>query len=303
MRYVSHAAAITISCSGLGKALVRSGPGGLRRSRAGADLQFTMADGEFFNNHFGTDGHDYEITSREWLIEPSLDELVAALRLAAVSLAPFVNEDLQNAGGIIICYAGHGAESTGAMILKDGEVSGAALVDMIAVDVAGTLLRRVDLVLDSCFAGAFLAEFLACISQSGEGTKVRIVDARIAALHKELAWEIPALSHGVMTYVFNSLFKSNDFQERDVLARAVNTNDQPTIRRLLHRYVPNPVSYLTEGDQHSVEVTNGHYVEVPGGGHFELLYEPFSPDQLERTLARALSASMNTEVEFAAPWA
>jgi hypothetical protein len=299
MRYVSHAATITISCSGPEKVVPAYGPGGVRQSRAGADLRFTKADGKFFDEHFGENGIDYSIVSRQWLIEPAVNELKEVLHNAAVALSYHAGKEGWNGGGIIICYAGHGADISGALILRDGHVTAQELGQWIvdeAIPSEGP--RHVDLVLDSCFAGGFLAEFLAVASQNSRS--LRIIDARIASLHNEKAWEHRELGHGTWTYTFRSSFEPHNLSGSAELATAVNVNDQRIIQKELHRFVPNPVTYLTEGQQHVVEITNGHYVEVQGGGSFSLpLGKVFTADQVKQTLTRALHVLMGETVEFA----
>jgi hypothetical protein len=83
------------------------------------------------------------------------------------------------------------------------------------------------------------------------------------------------------------------------LAEAVQNNDQTYIRTALQGFVPNPVTYLTEGEQHSIELRNGHLMEVKGSGSFELPVKRFSAEQLTDTLERAVKAGLRAKVRFA----
>ena len=63
-----------------------------------------------------------------------------------------------------------------------------------------------------------------------------------------------------------------DPREEEVeLARAVREGDEEYLRWALHRHTPNPVTYLTQGDQTGVEVMNGWHIEAKGGGSVDLL--------------------------------
>ena len=53
-------------------------------------------------------------------------------------------------------------------------------------------------------------------------------------------------------------------------AFAAALNDEDRIRPALQAFVPNPVTYLTEGEQTSVDLINNHHLEINGGGSFEI---------------------------------
>jgi len=82
------------------------------------------------------------------------------------------------------------------------------------------------------------------------------------------------------------------------LGEAVHNNDEQYVRMALQGFVPNPVTYLTEGEQHSFNLINGHHLEVHGAGYFELPpFESFDSTQLIDALERARDAG-HSEVQF-----
>jgi hypothetical protein len=206
----------------------------------------------------------------------------------------YVGTQLWKGGGISLYYAGHGAECTGAMVFKDGDVSGTQLAEMVAGGIMSDRYSRgdllgIELAMDSCFAGAFLAEFLAAADSPEMKAKLLPRDMWAASLHDESAWELPELGHGVLTYTFKNV--GNGYVDMQQLAQAVDRNDQQFLRMALQGHVPNRVTFLTEGDQHAIELVNGHQMEVKGAGYFELpIDEPCSADQLKDALERCRDA-------------
>ena len=62
--------------------------------------------------------------------------------------------------------------------------------------------------------------------------------------------------------------------------------DDAYVRLATQAFVPNPVTYLTEGDQTSFELVSGHRVVLKGAGEFELPAR-FTGAQLVELLGRA----------------
>ena len=63
----------------------------------------------------------------------------------------------------------------------------------------------------------------------------------------------------------------NTLVDAGQLAQAVERGDDTYLRLALQGFVPNPVSYLTEADQHSLDLVNGHLLEVKGLGSVDVL--------------------------------
>jgi hypothetical protein len=289
---------------------MRSSPAGTRRSKDGADLDYTTADGAFFVEYLPTHSSDgREVADGQYaeyekmpgrcahLIDPSVAEFEEALRVANEYVSRYKDSRQWDGGGVSLCYSGHGAELTGALVLKDGEITGDQLAEVVAKDLPDDGAERgVELLLDSCFAGAFLADFLSASTFPSLRNKITPRDIWAASLHDELAWELPELSHGALIFTLKNPGNAHvDFWK---LGEAVHDNDQDYIRMALQGSVPNPVTYLTEGDQHSIELINGHALQVKGVGYFELPFDQFSPVQMMDTLERARDAGHN-RVKFA----
>jgi hypothetical protein len=309
-RHPAHVAFIAIACSGPTEGEIRSSPAGIRHSKDGADLNFTTADAMFFIDKMCThssDGHDapdeeyVKFTKMPGrcaqLTDPSVGEFEEALRLASEYVSQYVGTRHWSGGGISLCYSGHGAETTGALVLKDGDLTGAQLAEMIAANVEeGSHGRGVELLLDSCFAGAFMADFLAASCSPDMQDKIHPREMWIASLHDELAWELPELSHGALVFTLKN--PGNAHADHWKLGEAVHNRDEQYVRMALQGFVPNPVTYLTEGEQHSINLINGHHLEVKGAGYFELPpFESFDSTQLIDALERARDAG-HSEVQF-----
>jgi hypothetical protein len=86
-------------------------------------------------------------------------------------------------------------------------------------------------------------------------------------VHSLSAWPIP----------------ENAYVDRQRLALAVERGDEAYLRMALQGYVPNPVSYLTERDQHSIDLVNGRHLEVKGCGNIAVVRK-VSLDQLLETM-------------------
>lgn len=102
------------------------------------------------------------------------------------------------------------------------------------------------------------------------------------------------LGHGALTFTLSH--RGNAHVDDAKLARAVEEGDRAYIASALHSFVPNGVTWLTEGDQHPVEVVNGHDVRVIGAGRFKLAERSFEFHELLDALERASHASLYEEI-------
>ena len=88
----------------------------------------------------------------------------------------------------------------------------------------------------------------------------------------------------------------NTHVEPHRLARAVDQNDEEYLRLALHAFVPNPVTYLTRGDQHSLEVLNGNHLTIKGNGTVEI-GDTVTLSRLVAAVDRARSRDLNEVIE------
>ena len=296
MKYPSLSG-ISISCSGPGTGTSKQGPVGRRRTREGADLKFTNADGAFFREHLYK-GAENPHAERGYvhLVDPSADEIESAFGRVRDFLADAGNHEDSREVGVGIGYFGHGEPDTGAWVLPNGVFSATDLTELLCKYLPEKDFgrRSVDLFLDSCFSGAFLAEFLAAQSHP-DYQGVHVYDAFAATMPDEEAWEIDDLGHGAFTYTLKNRGNGNYLQSD--LARAVNNNEIQAIRKHLQCFVPNPVTFLTEGDQHSIDVDK-YRIRVLGGGEVELPDRTFHSSELKSALNNCLNADDHETVAF-----
>lgn len=277
-----YQAAVVIGCEGPEDGLLRSGPLGSRRSRDGAHLEHVLADARHWRESFSDAGKDQSDGNRS-TIDPlviTLENPTQAVVNDAIAecgsfLQQFRERPDWSGGSFYFAFAGHGTEE-GDLVLTDGELTSDELVELIAASVEPDppIRRRLGLVFDSCFSGLTLARIML---HPLHGSRVSILDGFAAAMHDELAWEIDALGHGALTFTMAN--PGNAHVDRDRLARAVEQGDERYLRLALQGFVPNPVSYLTEADQHSLDLLNGHLLEVKGLGSVDVLGD-VSLDQL-----------------------
>lgn len=239
---------------------------GKMRSRAGAKLKYTINDVNALRKNMPTYGAyvDGELISYE-LIDPSIDELIETIDKIILELSDSPNEDGRKKVFNII-YAGHGLPGNGAWELRDGTISGVELHEAICKGYDDDQNKlHIDLILDSCYSGSFLIDFLVS-AQSNE--TVYPFDCVASSLPDEKSWEISFLEHGAMS--FHLTHPGNSYVDPAELARAVDQKDLKFVVRALQGVAPNPVTLLTNGRQHSVLLVSGHVFEVQGAGSFEL---------------------------------
>lgn len=286
-----HKAYITVSCSGPDLPTTRSGTFGTRCSRASADLRFTTADCDWFYAHLTAPDDDTGMAEEHFrLVNPSRADLFEAITAAGKFLSQHVGAPEWDGGQTTFVYAGHGAPSTGAWVLKDGEVTAQELAGRVAAAIDQRRRRcRIDLICDSCFAGAFFADLLAyCWGPASD--RLFPCEAVGAALSDEEAWEYPSFGHGVFTYAFKAMFEP-------LMLGQPSLPRHPRIGiRDTDRLRSGGVSWLTDDEQHAFEYTNGH-LEVIGGGHANLhSRESLSSAEIQRVMAKALNTMPGDEI-------
>lgn len=266
---------------------------GPRRSRDDADLQFTMADCDWFADHLRAPDYENGVTERHFrLVNPTCDQLVGAIDEAGRFLSGFVSEQAWSGGQMTFVYAGHGEPRTGAWVLAHGSLSGIELAEFVGASLKPSGRRcRVDMLLDSCFAGAFFADFL---SHSWGPLENRVFPCEIlgACLEDELAWELEEYGHGAFTFAFRAMFEPLMIGEpRLPRHRRTGIRDTDRLRS-------GGVSWLTDDDQHAFEYVNGH-LSVIGAGYAELHgVNSVSSAQVRAAMADALAVMPRERVQL-----
>ena len=256
-----YAASITIACEGPDAGTVRGGPAGRRRSRDGAHLAHVRSDAEYWHETFKA---STPVQEHVLLVNPTRAAVVAALTAASESLIDYQGEPGWAGGQIDVTFSGHGTVS-GELVLADSSISGCELLDATLAGPPTNDRRKFSFVFDSCHSGRTLAEVL---TDDRHPRDFLVIDAYAASLPDELAWELDHLGHGALTFTMRR--RGNGHVDLGRLAKAVDEGDDEYVRFALHSFTPNPVAYLTEGDQHSIDAINGHSISVMGAGDVEV---------------------------------
>ena len=265
---------IAIAAPGSAVPRVLGGPAGRRRTREGSVLDHCLADCRRWLDH--------QPYGHQLLLEnPSARDLESALSESRDYLLAERARGTWSGGGVSIQFSGHGACPTGAWSLRDAVVTARDVMELLAPigRVAGGKLG-LELMLDSCFSGAFFCELM--LLETSAPIVAR--DMAIGALPSQEAWELDELGHGAHTFAF--LNRGNAHVNQEMLAEAVRRKDDAYVRLATQGFVPNPVTYLTEGDQTSFELVNGHLLEVEGAASFEV-HGVSSAQQLADLIERA----------------
>ena len=266
---------------------------GTRRSRAGADLRFTTADCDWFHAHLIEPNYDTGTAEKHYrLVNPTREQLYKAISAAGKFLSENINAPEWDGGQMTFIYAGHGCPGSGSWVLKDGEISASGLAEMVAGAVDPNQRRcRIDLISDSCFAGAFFADLLSyCAGPMSD--RLFLCDVFGAALSDEEAWEYEIHSHGVFTYAFKAMF------EPIIVGHPSLPRHKPTGIRDTDRLRSGGASWLTDDEQHAFEYTNGH-LEVLGAGYVRFDdCEALTGEGVRKAMANALEAMPNVEISI-----
>lgn len=273
-------ASVVVACEGPEEGTLRTGPAGSRRSRDGAKLAHVVADAEYWAEQYR--GEKSQAHHVIFLRNPTSAAVVAAIAEAGDHLQKHKSAPAWGGGQFNFAFAGHGTEA-GELVLIDASLSADVIANTIVEHTwAGHESKlRLSVVLDCCFSGRTLAELLL---HPFHGLHYFLIDGFAAALHDELAWELEAWGHGALTFTMRN--PGNGHVDRKRLARAVEENDEEYLRLALQAFVPNPVTYLTAGDQHSIDLINGHSLQIKGCGTIDVLGQP-TRDQLFRAIEEA----------------
>lgn len=179
---------------------------GLMRPRMAANLRYTTADVDYLETSF-QDG-DYDSGEEELhrrLRNPTRAELFSTLEEIGAWLSAARSDPRWDGGGLLFCFAGHGREGDGALVLEDDVVTPEAFVSVLArlAEIApGPGRLRVSVILDSCHSAAFVLRLLDACFVTHEDTLVPF-HAFASCMEDEFALEDPGLGHGMFTYSFS----------------------------------------------------------------------------------------------------
>lgn len=269
-----YQAGVAIGCEGPEPGIIRTSPAGIRRSRDGAQLEHVLADARHWVEAFQRDSQNWSEKQEPGddplfilLENPTRPQVTNAISECGEFLRRFKDRSNWNGGSFFFAFSGHGTDE-GDLVVADGELSPDDIMELIAasVDPNPPTRRRLGLVFDSCFAGLTLARIMV---HPLHHDLISIPDGFAAALHDEVAWELPSLGHGALTFTMRN--PGNAHVDRNALAEAVEQGNESYLRLALQGFVPNPVTYLTEGDQHSLDLINGHLLEIKGLGSVDVL--------------------------------
>lgn len=201
-----YLAFLSVSASGPEFSPILEEGGRFLHPRMAADLRYTTADANFLESHFREPNYDSgEEEFHRRLRNPTRGQFFQALHDIRDWLGGFRDNADWDGGGIQLCFAGHGRQGDGALVLADGVVTPNEFVGSLA-DTASSVSRpgrlRVSAVLDSCHSGAFTTEVLeACFSRLSN----LLVPFHVFAscMEDEFAWEESGLGHGIFSYCFS----------------------------------------------------------------------------------------------------
>ena len=259
--YRPRCASIVIASSGSEKPDRRQTRFGEIRSRNGACLKYTRRDAESVSALWRKAEADLADELQLLLIDPTVGEVECALRDVSARIRDAYPVDI----GLDLFFAGHGEEETGNLVLKEGTLSPARLLELQADDVGPGVggQRTIGVWLDSCYSGAFLLRLAIESFEDFDG--FRLDEGLASCLPDETCWEMDILEHGVFTYT--QLHRGNSHVDGERFNRAILHNGRKEIAKGLQGMVgmtSNSSAFLTEGKQFSMSLTK-HVISVDGG--------------------------------------
>jgi hypothetical protein len=260
---------------------------GEMRSRDGADLRYTTNDAIGMCANW----REHQTLPDEafiYLENPTKSNVEDSIKQINGVLSNYPQEKT----GIDLFFAGHGLPRTGSLVLKDDTLCAEELIEIMSRPLDKSKgSRGLSFFLDSCYSGGFLIEII--IELLKDNHPVRLYDALVSSMYDEKSWELSFLEQGAFTFSF--LNKGNAYVDRIEFARAVQNNDSRVIAKYIQGMVgsagADPVTFLTQGKQHSIDCLKGHYFTVSGYGSFSYtdLEEKITREILEEKFSMARS--------------
>lgn len=234
---------------------IGDGPRGKFYSKSQTTLRFAVDDVRAWAVRFqgGEHGHKDVVNHHVAMEAATADQLRDGIA-DAINRLDFYFEE--SAGGSLnLVFSGHGT-AAGDLVLANRLVSPDELMEWCAGGRAGEngKTRHLRIVIDSCYSGLMLCRLLL---HPHHWARLIVRDGFAACLPSEEAFELRSLEHSVLTYSmlrpghrlwFKGLGELNADEVREVRA----SNRETT-------------QYLTNGQQHALDVINGHAISLVGG--------------------------------------
>lgn len=261
-RYLQRGATIAIASPGPTEPELSHSRYGELRSRSGALLRHTTSDAETIHHAWKKLHLELPDELHTLLIDPAVNELESTIATVSKRLQKAYPEDI----GIDLYFAGHGEPLTGNLMLKDGSLSPSRFLNLQEADVSSkrSSRRRVGVMLDSCYSGAFLLRLAIAALEDFDGWFF-FESGLASSLQDEPSYEMEALGHGVFT--FTRLYQGNKHVDHARFNQAILQNDVPEIARAVQGLVgmtSSATAFLTEGKQFPLHFEK-HYINVEGG--------------------------------------
>jgi hypothetical protein len=195
---------LSISASGPEFSADFEAGGSVLRPRMAADLNYTTSDVDYLEEAFRSHDIDRPVKDElhRRLRNPKVNEVTSEISGIGEWLSEFKGASEWDGGALQLCFAGHGRESDGALVLADGVLTPEAFVEQLAVigrDVSCPGRLRVSVILDSCHSGAFVTSVLDLCFNTYDEYLVPF-ELFASCMHDEFAWEESSLGHGLFTY-------------------------------------------------------------------------------------------------------
>lgn len=278
---------LCVAAPGPDQVSTKSGALGTKRSKAGSRLAYSTADAEHWAARFSDDGLVTQV-----LLNPGRDQLWLAIESMCLGIAGAWRSEAAWGAEVAFFFSGHGSRH-GELVLHDSAVRVTEIVRRIseARPRSEPNLIKLGLALDCCYAGSGLLSVVADLPES-----VSLRDGLASSLHDEEAYEYDELGHGIFTYVLKNatgmdehaktvveiLTRSGWCVEQGVLVAPANLPVESPLMKAGHELLGGfretvvdlrALPYLSDGDQHALDVMNSHVVSVAGRGAIDLAEE------------------------------
>lgn len=205
------------------------------------NLRFTTADSDFYYSMLREDHYDTGIKEKHIrLINPTKLELSNSISQGMNYLNQYSEKKDWKGGEITFIFSGHGRYGCGSIELKDDSYSAKNLLeDICAAREKNKRRIRINLILDSCYSGAFLIG-LASESLLKYENDVFFCDGWSSSSFNEVSFESEKHEHGLFTYIWKEKRKKS-FDE--LIDHLRNGGEEITIKSI-SKGEQNPITYV-----------------------------------------------------------